>query len=67
MEENTSKEGMTVYEVGYHVAPFVSEENVAHEVSKVKEALEKIKAVVISEDSKVAGTSLPDSEGDQRR
>ncbi|MFA6050517.1 MAG: 30S ribosomal protein S6 [Candidatus Paceibacterota bacterium] len=50
MEEKTSKEGMQVYEVGFHIAPFVGDENVAHEVSAIKDALEKIKAEVISED-----------------
>ncbi len=50
MEENTSKEGMKVYEIGFHVAPFVGDENVAHEVGRVKDALERIKAEVIAED-----------------
>ncbi len=50
MEENTSKEGMQVYEVGFHIAPFVGDENVAHEVGEIKNALERIKAETISED-----------------
>ncbi len=50
MEENTSKEGMQVYEVGFHIAPFVGDENVAHEVSSIKDALEKIKAEIIGDD-----------------
>lgn len=50
MEEITSKEGMQVYEVGFHIAPFVGDENVAHEVSQIKDALERIKADTISED-----------------
>ncbi|MES2059924.1 MAG: 30S ribosomal protein S6 [Patescibacteria group bacterium] len=50
MQENTSKEGMQVYEVGFHIAPFVGDENVAHEVSRIKDALEKIKAETITED-----------------
>lgn len=41
---------MQVYEVGFHIAPFVGEENVAHEVNGLKDALDKIKAEVISED-----------------
>ena len=49
-EQNASKEGMNVYEVGFHIAPFVGDESVAHEVSKIKDALEKIKAEVIAED-----------------
>jgi len=50
MDENTSKEGMQVYEVGFHIAPFVGDDNVAHEVGEIKNALEKIKAETISED-----------------
>ncbi|HEY4512096.1 MAG TPA: 30S ribosomal protein S6 [Candidatus Paceibacterota bacterium] len=50
MEESSSKEGVKVYEISFHILPFVGEENVAHEVSKIKDALDKIKAVVISED-----------------
>lgn len=50
MEEKTSKEGMQVYEVGFHIAPFVGDENVAHEVGGIKDALEAIKAETISED-----------------
>lgn len=49
-ETNASKEGMNVYEVGFHIAPFVGDENIAHEVSLIKDALEKIKAEVIAED-----------------
>ena len=50
LETNTSKEGEKVDEVGFHILPFVGDENVAHEVSRVKDALEKIKAQIISED-----------------
>ena len=51
MEENkASKEGMQVYEVGFHIAPFVGDLNVAHEVSEIKNALENIKAEMIAED-----------------
>lgn len=50
MEKESSKDGVKVYEVGFHIAPFVSEENVAHEVSQIKEVLDKVKAEVISED-----------------
>jgi ribosomal protein S6 len=49
-ETNASKEGMGIYEVGFHIAPFVGDENVAHEVGRIKDALEKIKAEVIAED-----------------
>lgn len=50
MEKESSKDGMKIYEIGFHIAPFVSEENVAHEVSLIKNALDEIKAEVISED-----------------
>ena len=41
---------MQVYEVGFHIAPFVGDENVAHEVTAIKDALDKIKALTISDD-----------------
>lgn len=41
---------MEVYEIGFHIVPFVGDEGVAHEVSKVKDALDKVGASVISED-----------------
>ncbi len=50
MKEESSKDNTKIYEVGFHIAPFVSEENVAHEVSLIKNALDAIKAEVISED-----------------
>lgn len=50
MEKESSKDGVKVYEVGFHIAPFVGEENIAHEVSLIKNALDAIKAEVISED-----------------
>lgn len=50
MESTSSKEGVNVYEIGFHILPFVGEENIAHEVSKIKDALDKIRAVVIAED-----------------
>jgi len=60
MEESSSKEGVKVYEISFHILPFVGEENVAHEVSKIKDALDKIKAVVISEDfPRLRGLAYP--------
>lgn len=50
MEKESTKDGVKVYEVGFHIAPFVGEENVLHEVSLIKNALDAIKAEVISED-----------------
>lgn len=50
MTKESSKDNLKVYEVGFHIAPFVGEENVAHEVSHIKDALDAIKAEVISED-----------------
>ncbi len=50
MTKESSKDSTKIYEVGFHIAPFVSEENVAHEVSLIKNALDSIKAEVISED-----------------
>jgi len=50
MTKESSKDNSKVYEVGFHIAPFVGEENVAHEVSHIKDALDVIKAEVISED-----------------
>lgn len=41
---------MQIYEIGFHIAPFVGDENVAHEVGEIKNALDKIKADIISED-----------------
>lgn len=50
MTKESSKDNVKVYEVGFHIAPFVGEENVLHEVSRIKDALDAIKAEVISED-----------------
>ena len=50
MDENATKEQGRVYEIGFHIAPIVGDEAVAHEVSGIKALLEKAKAEVISED-----------------
>ena len=50
MEENDAKEQGRVYEIGFHIAPLVGDENVSHEVSGIKSLLEKINAEIISED-----------------
>ena len=49
MEENATN-GARVYEIGFHIAPIVGDEAVAHEVSGIKALLEKAKAEVVSED-----------------
>ncbi len=50
MTKESSKDAMKVYEVGFHIAPFVGEENVPHEVSLVKNVLDSVGAEIISED-----------------
>jgi len=50
MDTKETKEGSKVYELGFHIAPIVGEENVAHEVSEIRNLLDGIKAEVISED-----------------
>lgn len=49
-ETQSTKDGIKVYEIGFHIAPIVSVEKLAYEVSEIKNLLEKIKAVTISED-----------------
>jgi ribosomal protein S6 len=50
MDENIAKDDVKVYEIGFHIAPIVGEDNIAHEVGEIKGLLEKIKATIISED-----------------
>lgn len=50
MTKESSKDNAKVYEIGFHIAPFVGEENVAHEVSHIKDVLDAMRAEVISED-----------------
>lgn len=45
-----TKDGVKVYEIGFHVAPIVGEDNIAHEVSLIRDQLDGIKATVVSED-----------------
>lgn len=49
-ETKDTKDGIKVYEIGFHLAPIVGEDNIAHEVSLIRDALDKIKAEVVSED-----------------
>jgi len=44
-------EGEKVYEIGYHIISSVAEEGIPAEVQKIKEVLNKEKAVIISEDA----------------
>lgn len=50
MDTTTAQDTAKIYEIGFHIAPIVSEENIAHEVSLIKGLLEKINASVIGED-----------------
>lgn len=50
MDKDTAKDNAKVYEIGFHIAPIVSEENLAHEVQAIKALLEKAEASVIAED-----------------
>ncbi len=60
MTKESSKDNSKVYEIGFHIAPFVGEENIAHEVSLIKDALDAIKAEVISEDfPRLRGLAYP--------
>ena len=45
------KEGLQVYELGYHILGTVAEENVAKEVDTLKKILASVKAEIISEDA----------------
>lgn len=49
-ETKETKEGSKVYEIGFHLAPIVGDDNIAHEVSLIRDALDAIKAEVVSED-----------------
>ena len=51
MNEDTKTEKATVYEVGYHIVPTVSPENLPKEVEAVKAILGKVGATIISEES----------------
>lgn len=50
MTQNEAKEGVKVYEIGFHIAPTVSEENLVHEVNKIKDVLQAEGSSVVSED-----------------
>lgn len=50
MKEIEAKDNERVYEVGFHIIPIVGDEGVSHEVSLLRDALDKIKAEVIGED-----------------
>ncbi len=50
MDEKATKDSGRIYEVGFHVAPIVGEEGLAHEVSAIKALLEKASAAIVSED-----------------
>ncbi len=50
MSEDTKTEKATVYEVGYHIVPTVSPENLPKEVEAIKAILGKVGATIISEE-----------------
>ena len=50
MSEDTKTEKATVYEVGYHIVPTVSPENLPKEVDAIKAILGKVGATIISEE-----------------
>lgn len=50
MTETAKTDKATVYEVGFHVVPTVSPENLPKEVDAIKAILEKEKATIISEE-----------------
>ena len=51
MSEDTKTEKATVYEVGYHIVPTVSPENLGKEVDAIKAVLGNVGATVISEEA----------------
>jgi len=60
MSEDTKTEKATVYEVGYHIVPTVSPENLPKEVDAIKAILGKVGAKVISEEGpKMISLSYP--------
>jgi len=50
MTETAKTDKATVYEVGFHIVPTVSPENLPKEVDAIKAILEKEKATIISEE-----------------
>lgn len=50
MKGSETNGNMTVYEIGFHILPFVGDQGVSHEVGEIKALLEKGKAEIISED-----------------
>jgi len=51
MSEDTKTEKATVYEVGFHIVPTVSPENLPKEVEAIKAILGKVGAKIVSEES----------------
>lgn len=50
MTEKGTKEEGKIYEIGFHILPFVGDQAVSNEVGEIKNLLDSIKAVVVSED-----------------
>ena len=60
MKEDTKTEKATVYEVGFHIVPTVSPENLSKEVDAIKAILGKVGAKIINEESpKMISLSYP--------
>jgi len=51
MSEDTKTEKATVYEVGFHIVPTVSPENLGKEVDAIKAILRNVGAKIISEEA----------------
>jgi ribosomal protein S6 len=51
METENKKEGLKVYEIGYHIVPSIPEEKVPAEADAIKALLAKYKAELIAEEA----------------
>ena len=49
MTEKGTKEEGKIYEIGFHILPFVGDQAVSNEVGEIKNLLDSIKAVIVSE------------------
>lgn len=50
MTEKGTKEENKIYEIGFHILPFVGDQGVSNEVGEIKSLLDGIKAEIVSED-----------------
>ncbi len=49
--ENTEDLELRIYEIGYHIVPTVSEDNLPYVVDTIKESIELLRGLVVSGDS----------------